>query len=88
MGKINEDLLTHFLVIFGHIAIRQMNYLDRDILAELKKRNAAEMKNKTKNSRPSSVKGKLNNLKIKYFLRCYSRYPLSNLLIASLVSLE
>ncbi|KAI5712270.1 hypothetical protein M8J75_007065 [Diaphorina citri] len=57
MGKINEDLLTHFLVIFGHIAIRQMNYLDRDILAELKKRNAAEMKNKTKNSRPSSVKG-------------------------------
>lgn len=61
MGKINEDLLTHFLVIFGHIAIRQMNYLDRDVLIELKKRNAAEIKNKpNKNNRISALRGKIH----------------------------
>ncbi|KAL1465177.1 hypothetical protein WDU94_004767 [Cyamophila willieti] len=59
MGRINEDLLTHFFAIFGHIAIRQMNYLDRDILLELKKRNANEMKTKpTKTTvRQSLMKG-------------------------------
>uniref|UniRef100_A0A8D8QD33 Condensin complex subunit 1 n=2 Tax=Cacopsylla melanoneura TaxID=428564 RepID=A0A8D8QD33_9HEMI len=59
MGRVNEDLLTHFLAILGHIAIRQMNYLDRDVLLELKRRNANEVKTKSSKTtgRQSSVKG-------------------------------